>query len=385
MNRHEAVSFYIAAPGGVGGGGAERVIISLANGFAKMGVRTDLVMKQANGPYLSLVSDDVTVVNLGAHIGTAAGNPLAKARRFLSALRRLRDYMVDRRPRAMISAVTLENLVAVMARKLAGSDCRLLLGQRDTMSRMSHWHARALARWLYPLSDGVVAVSRGVAEDLVKVVPGIRDKVTVICNPVDLHGIRRLSQMEPDHPWFIGSQSQVVLAVGGLKTVKDFATLVRAFAEVRRTRPLKLVILGDGPERGRLEALVSELGLSGDVSLPGFTANPYACMRRSAVFVLSSVTEGFPNVLLEALACGCPVVSTDCQSGPDEILEGGKWGELVPVGNPGALAAAMVRALENPLPGEQLVSRAAFYSIDRAVSQYYGALNDGARKGGLRT
>jgi glycosyltransferase involved in cell wall biosynthesis len=380
MDGRETVGFFVAAPGGVGGGGAERVVISLANGFARMGVRTDLVMKHVNGPYLSLVSDQVNVVDLGAHIGAASSNPLAKARRFLSALSRLRSYILERRPRAIISAVTLENLVAVMARKLAGSDCRLLIGQRDTMSRMSRWYSRALARWLYPHSDGVVAVSRGVADDLVKVVPGIRDKVFVVYNPVDLDGIRRLSQDEPDHPWFRSRGHQVVLAVGGLKPVKDFASLIRAFEQARKTRPLKLVILGDGPERGRLEALVSELGLSEDVSLPGFTANPYACMSRSAVFVLSSRTEGFPNVLLEALACGCPVVSTDCQSGPGEILEDGKWGELVQVGDAEALAAAVVRTLENPLPVEQLRSRAAFYSVDRAVGQYYRALHDGVRK-----
>jgi glycosyltransferase involved in cell wall biosynthesis len=377
------VAFFMAAAGGPGGGGAERIVIAIANELAKRGVALDLVLKQACGPYMDLVAKDVNIVNLGLYADSPASSLLVKMRQFLAALRSLGRYIRMRKPSVILSACAIENLTAVGARMLCRASCRLVICQHDTMGSMSSKLVKFLAHSLYPLSDAVIAVSQGVADDLVRIVPGVQDKVTIVYNPVDLASIESQSYEEPDHPWFDGGNHQVILGVGGLKKVKDFPTLLRAFARIREarrssaeplSRQLRLVILGDGTERQSLEALVSELRLTGDVSLPGFVRNPYAYMRRSSVFVLSSVTEGFPVVLLEALACGCPIVSTDCHSGPIEILENGRWGVLVPVGDAEGLAEAIDRTMKSPRSPEQLISRAAFFSLDKAAEQYHAAV-----------
>src|SRR5690606_29880659 len=150
-----------------------------------------------------------------------------------------------------------------------------------------------------------------------------------------------LAKADPGHRWFAAGQPPVVLGVGSLTPRKDFATLVEAFAELRRRRPARLIVLGEGPERARLERLVDDLGLSDDVDLPAFTRNPFAYMSRAAVYVLSSNLEGLPGSLIQALACGCPSVATDCPSGPREILQDGRVGPLVDVGDAGAMAAAI--------------------------------------------
>jgi glycosyltransferase involved in cell wall biosynthesis len=180
-----------------------------------------------------------------------------------------------------------------------------------------------------------------------------------------------------DHDWFTSDGPPIILGVGNLKPQKDFATLIRAFARVRAERPARLVILGDarGPDKdasyvAALKGLPAQLGIEEDVSFAGFAENPYAYMSRAAVFVLSSAWEGFGNVLAEALACGCPVVSTDCPSGPAEILEHGRYGPLVPVGDDAALAAAICRVLDAPLSRGELTGRAALFTVERAVDQY---------------
>jgi len=375
------VAFFLAYPGG---GGVERVLITIANEFARRGKDVDLVLRSAEGPSADLISSDVNVVDLKAFTRVSR-NILVRLRLHMTNLRALFSlcgYIRSRRPRAIISPFFRENLLAILAKKLTGSDCRLVIRQAGTLGWLlsnacgsaHRIRLRWLTRCLYPRADAVIAVSQGVAEDLVRVVPVIGAKLRVIYNPVDLDRIQRLSLEEPGHPWFNGGSHQVVLGAGRLEIEKDFPTLVRAFARVRQTRPSKLVILGEGRERQKLEELVSALGLEKEVSLPGFAKNPFAYMSRAAVFVLSSTTEGFPNVLSEALASGCPVVSTDCPSGPREILEDGKWGELVPVGDVDALAAATGRTLQNPPAPNLLKQRAAFFSVDRAVGQYLDTL-----------
>ena len=166
----------------------------------------------------------------------------------------------------------------------------------------------------------------------------------------------------------------MVLAAGRLTSVKDHATLLRAFARVLCSRPARLLILGVGPERENLLKLADHLGLSQCVDLPGFDPNPFAYMSRSRVFVLPSRYEGFGNVLPEAMACGTPVVSTDCRSGPREILEDGKWGRLVPVGDWRAMAEAILDTLDNPIPSDQLIFRASAFSSDASIDRYLEVL-----------
>ena len=182
-----------------------------------------------------------------------------------------------------------------------------------------------------------------------------------------------------DHPWLQASGEPVLLAVGRLVAKKDYSTLLEAFVAVRRTCPVRLVILGDGPERSRLEALARRLQVEQHLSMPGFQDNPFAYFARASAYVLSSVSEGMPSSLIEALACGCPAVSTDCPSGPSEILGGG-YGTLVPVGDPQALASAILEALRQPRDEGWLRARAAEFSVEACVARYVDVLTGAAGK-----
>jgi len=228
---------------------------------------------------------------------------------------------------------------------------------------------KQLVKRFYPHADAVVACSKGVAEDLVQNMKVPRERVHVIYNPTDPE-IEAKAQEPVDHPWFKNSKIPVILCVARLDPQKDLPTLIRAFSIVRKERPAKLVILGEGSERAKLEALVKELGLDGDVWMPGFVDNPFKFMKRATVFALSSKFEGFGMVIAEALAVGTPVVSTDCPSGPAEILGGGKWGKLVPVGDHEKLAEAILETIENPPDREKLKERGRDFSLDRIGQQY---------------
>jgi glycosyltransferase involved in cell wall biosynthesis len=220
----------------------------------------------------------------------------------------------------------------------------------------------------------VVAISQGVAASVAAVAGVPPERIVTIPIPIDGAAIRRQGAMPLEHPWLAPGAPPLILAVGKLKPQKDFETLVRAFARLRASRPANLMILGEGERRASLVALVQHLGLGASVSLPGFAGNPYAWMARARLFVLSSRWEGFSNVLAEALAVGCPVVSTDCPSGPAELLEGGALGPLVPVGDPAALAAAMASCLDHPCDRDRLMARAAVFSVERAAERYLALL-----------
>jgi glycosyltransferase involved in cell wall biosynthesis len=226
-----------------------------------------------------------------------------------------------------------------------------------------------LMRTFYPWAASVVAVSRGAADDFARVSGLPRDLVEVVYNPVITPAVLAAARQAPDHPWFASGEPPVILGVGRLTRAKDFPTLIRAFAEVRRRRAGRLIILGEGEDRPGLTALARELGVADDVALPGFRDNAMAYMAGSGLFVLSSAWEGLPTVLIEALAAGTRVVSTDCPSGPREILQDGRLGALVPVGDAAALADAMLDALERPagtLPSDALTP----FTRDASVDHY---------------
>ena len=199
----------------------------------------------------------------------------------------------------------------------------------------------------------------------------------VIYNPVVTPELYQKITEFSEHPWFAPNSPPVILGVGRLEMQKDFATLIRAFAKVQSQRPARLMILGEGISRPQLEALVRELGVAENVTLPGFVANPYAYMARSAVFVLSSLFEGLPTVLIEAMAAGTSVVSTDCKSGPAEILERGLYGKLVPVGDIEAMAKAIISTLDRPVDAVLLQQKAAEFSLKKSVAQYLEVLQVG--------
>jgi glycosyltransferase involved in cell wall biosynthesis len=217
----------------------------------------------------------------------------------------------------------------------------------------------------YPNAEQVICVSRGVANDLVRHVPAVSDKLRVIHNPVALDACERDA---PLHPWLSQQLHPVILGAGRLSPQKDFATLLRAFARLEAR--LHLIIIGDGPERNRLLRLAHELGIAHRVALPGFVSNPRAYMASAALFVLSSRWEGFGNVLVEAMAEGTPVVATDCESGPRDILMDGLLGPLAPVGDHETLALAMRAALSAPTDSSRLRDRAADFSPARIAERY---------------
>ena len=227
------------------------------------------------------------------------------------------------------------------------------------------------ARWSYRWADRVVAVSEGVAEDVEKLFLVPRAKIVVIYNPIIGEGLEEKASKAVDHPWLDQDQFPVILGVGRLIGQKDFTTLLKSFFEVKKEiTGAKLIILGEGNKRVNLEKEIEELGLTEDVDLPGYVDNPYSYMKKSSVFVLSSAWEGFGNVLVEAMAVGTTVVSTDCPSGPAEILNHGEFGLLVPVGDIQALAGAVVAAIKNPVEPDILIGRAGDFSVDKAVDKY---------------
>lgn len=348
------------------GGGAERVAVTLVNGMAKQGVAVDLVLAQAVGPYLPDVAPEVRIIDL-------------QARRVIKSLWPLVRYLRRERPTATLSFMTHANVVAVLAHRLVGRPGRLVVSERSTISieaqRTKGWSDRilyAMVPWAYRLADSMTAVSDAAARDLERFARLPEGRVQAIYNPFDLVSIERLAAEPLAHPWFAAGQPPVVLAIGRLTEQKDFPTLLRAFSLVRQKRKVRLLILGEGELHGELEELASQLGLTDDdVLLPGFVANPFAYLVRCAVFVLSSRWEGLPGVLIEALACGAPVVATDCPSGPREILEGGRWGRLVPVGDVEAMAQAIDTVLDTPrerLPDGR--KRVADFSMEKAVGAY---------------
>jgi glycosyltransferase involved in cell wall biosynthesis len=319
----------------------------------------DVVLATADGVFLSELPSAARVVDL-------------RAGRLLLSLVPLTRYLRRERPRVLVSSMSHANMIAIWAAKLAGNNTPVMVTVHNTMSESTKRTGRLepyLLRTFYPWADRVVAVSRGAADDLAGTSGLSRERIDVVYNPVITPAILQSARQTPDHPWFASGSPPIVLGVGRLTRQKDFPTLIRAFAEVRRQRPARLMILGEGEERASLEALVAELGLTEDVALPGFRDNAMAFMAGSALFVLSSAWEGLPTVLIEALAAGTRVVSTDCPSGPREILQDGRLGALVPIGDTAALAAAMAAALDRPrdrVPPEAL----AAFTRDAAVDHY---------------
>lgn len=328
----------------MGGGGAQRSMVKLAGAIAHRGFEVDLVLIRAEGHYRSEVSEAVRVIDLGARRALASIPPMVR-------------YLRRERPAALLSSLDYVNIVGLWARRLSGVETRMIVSERNTLSSVVQNASRfrtklrpPLMRWFYPWADGIVAVSRGVADDLTNMTGITSDRVQVIYNPVISPLLREMASAPLDHPWFRPGEPPVVLGLGRLKPQKDFGVLIEAFAHVRETRQARLLILGEGPERGRLESTVRRLGLENDVQLPGWVVNPYPFMSRSGLFVLSSRWEGLPGALIEALYCSVPVVSTDCPSGPREILEDGRHGLLVPVGDVPALARAIDIALSGAGP-----------------------------------
>lgn len=348
-------------------GGAERVTLTLAQEITERGHAVDLLLAQKEGPNLTSVPESVRLVDF-------------KSRRVLSSLPSLVCYLQREQPQALLSMMVHTNIVALWAHRLARVSTRAIVSERVTLKwrtkqpfYRSSWLWPWLIRRFYPWADGIITVADGVTDDLVQVAGIPREHIRTIYNPVVRPGLDEKAHAPLDHPWFKPKEPPVLLAAGRLTAQKDFPTLIQAFAKVHQTQPVRLLILGEGEDRPVLEELINALGLDEDVSLPGYAENPYAYMSRASAFVLSSRWEGLPGVLIEALYCGVPLIATDCPSGPHEILRGGRYGQLVPVGNVRALAQAIENTLagQTPYPSRESWSR---FELETVVNQYMSVL-----------
>jgi glycosyltransferase involved in cell wall biosynthesis len=357
------------------GGGAERLHVLLAKHWHVQGIKVEFALMQQRGALLSLLPNDIGIIDLGANRIRGGILPLAR-------------YLKKARPDIVLAAMWPLTSAAVLSWRLAGKPGRLYLSDHVQLSisclqelKLSPWLLAAVMRLTYPSASGVIAVSEGVKKDMCRLGRFAESQVRVIYNPAAT-GVSTQPEMESVRKdlWGVGFDHHI-LSVGTLKVQKDHATLIRAFASLPTSLNAKLTILGEGALRAELEALVQQLGLQGRVAMPGFVVDTYPWYRSADLFVLSSRWEGFGNVIVEALECGVPVVSTDCQSGPAEILENGRIGRLVPIEDPLALAACMAKALTEPVDREMLRRRARDFSVSEIADQYleYFDLNEGKK------
>ena len=348
-------------------GGVARVIVNLLPGLRAEGFRPVLALNQAEGGLLQFLDPEIEVISLGSGSSTAA---LPKLARILKKLK----------PEILFAQTFRNGVVGTLARKLSGTDTKVVACLHNMLSEVSKPGAilggriaPLACRLVMPMTDAVVAVSQGVADDFARMARIDRARIRVIHNPVITPDFALKAAAPLDHPWFAQGEPPVVVAVGRLAPQKDFGMLLEAFALLRRRRPCRLVLIGDGPERAALEAKAKGSEAAADMALVGFRDNPFPYVRAAGLFALSSRFEGLPTVLIEALGCGTPVVATDCPGGPAEITEGERYGRLVPVGDPAAMAAAMDQVLGAPRDSDRLLKRAQDFSV-AAASRNYAAL-----------
>jgi glycosyltransferase involved in cell wall biosynthesis len=341
-------------------GGVQRMHLNLAPRFRAAGYDIRFVVHEAKGALVDLVPPEFPVTSLGA-------------KRALDAVRPLTRYLRETRPDIVVANMGHPNMIALLANRLAGSPSRIIASQRNHLTHQAaeetSWQHKVLP-FLYKRflrhAAGVIAVSEGVADDLAHVTGLPRDRFTVIYNPAVPEDIAARAAEPAEHPW-LADGGRTVIAIGRLVPMKDYPTMLRAIAHVPEAR---LLVLGEGPLLGELSALAAELGIGERVDFAGFRANPYAHLARASCFVLSSRYEGFGNVVAEALACGTPVVTTDCESGPGEIVGGGAFGRLVPVGDDHALGEAIAATLRDPPDAARLRERGQLFSVERAAERY---------------
>ena len=372
------VGFFLLHPNTWFGGG-QIALLRVAGWLAGKGLPAEIIVSRVEGKLPFQPPKGVQVVNLNVPAlkvsGKVVGTSVA-----ISAIFGLAKYFRQNPNQIVIAPGWADGGLTLWAKMLAKSGAKVAIWEQTHVSAMKSQGGnlyRQLAPRIIKLSyrhaDIVAGCSSAVADDIAKLSGLPRERVHVIYNPTDPE-IEAKAQEPVDHPWFKNSKIPVILCVARLDPQKDLPTLIRAFSFVRKERPARLAILGEGSERAKLEALVKELGLEGDVWMPGFVDNPFKFMKRATVFALSSKFEGFGMVIAEALAVGTPVVSTDCPSGPAEILGGGKWGKLVPVGDHEKLAEAILETIENPPDREKLKERGRNFSIDEVGGKWLKVL-----------
>jgi glycosyltransferase involved in cell wall biosynthesis len=351
-----------------GEGGVERLMLNLCEGLLDLGHPVDLLAIKRKSAHLKESPRGLNILPL-------------RATHTYASLPEVVRYLRTERPHALLAVKDRANQVAILAGKLARTTTRIAVEIQTTISaalrgksslQKAAWYLPM--RLLYPMADVVVAVSEGVARDLVEITGLPRGRIQVIRNPVVSRAMFRLGREPVGHAWYQDASTPIIIGIGRLTRQKDFPTLIRAFARVRSQLPCRLMILGEGRDRAMLSKLAHNLGISEDVALPGFVVNPYPLLARASLFVLSSLWEGSPTVLTEAMALGVPVVATDCPSGPREILRDGGIAPLVATGDPGALAAAIRDTLVRPPDKVALQKAVVHYTVAESSRRYVEVL-----------
>lgn len=349
-------------------GGAEQVTVAIVNGLSERGYNVELLLSRSQGKLIPQLENHLEVVVLPPSkttvLGVGANIPW------------LVSYLRRKKPAALFPHLCHVSVVSLAVCRLFDTDTLVFPTHHSALTSSRNQSSRdrlvkGLVPYLYPLADRIIAVSAGVADNLVDETRVSRESISVLHNPVDVESVRTRAKQSVDHKWIDDEDKDVILFVGRIADQKDLKTWLRAFEKVHERDPdTRAILVGQGPERGNITKFAEERGISDVVSLPGFVENPYGYMARSDVFLLSSRYEGLPTTLIEALACGCPIVATDCPSGPREILADGTYGPLIPVGDASGLADAVRETLAHPVPAEKLRGRADDFSPDAVFDDY---------------
>lgn len=346
-------------------GGAEKVFVSLANEFARSNLNVEVVIVRQTGPLIKCIDENVSI------------EQLAGGQEIWSRLPSVCKYLRQRKPKSILSAFVQINAMLIMARTIAQSSARLVITEHSMFSIANCKKNRVsrrqmlfpyLAQVTYPRADAIIAVSKGVAQDLAKIIGVDHGHISVVYNPIDQYNAKvakRLSQNAVPL-----NKTIRIVSCGRLEPAKDFKTLLNSVYRLKKRRKVIVDLLGTGSQENSLKILAEELGLESNVRFHGHVDNPFSFYSMADLFVLSSAWEGFANVLVEAMACGLPVVSTDCKSGPREILADGKFGRLVPVGDVVALADAIEHTASEEGSTEALIRRASYFSVTKALNGY---------------
>jgi len=350
------VAFFLPS---LNGGGAERAAVNLLRGLDKNRFHPTLILKRKEGSLLNEMPDDIEIIELDTD----------SYRGVLISSWLLRRVLRDVRPQLVVSFLNQCNVCALLAGALSLRRYKLIISVRNSLkakfsnrSKPKRILKELFVKRVYGQADHIISVSDGVANELVEKFNLLRSKITTIHNPLDVKRIRRLSKANaPVREW--AGKEKVIVAAGRLVQQKGFSDLIEALAIIRRSTPAKLIILGDGPLKGKLKGLADDLGVAQSVLLPGFVENPWAWISKSDVFVLSSHWEGLPAVLIEAMACGVPIVATDCDFGPREYVDPGVHGYLIQPGDIQGLASTVKAVLGDPLTSVQFVKN----GLERAM------------------
>lgn len=355
-------------------GGAHRALINVANQLAGEGYDVEFVVGTRVGGFSDRLSGHVKVKEL-------------KTYTLFGSISRLVEYLNNNQDRCLLTTAQFRKSVAAIAGYLSDSNANIVLLESSTLSKVieklaifsnlfdtlgyaKYFLLPYFASGFYPLADKLVACSRGSRDDLAKMVGCSTDDLDVINHPIDVDEIRRKSKVKLTHSWLFDPDILTFISAGRFSLAKNYETLLEAFHLVSQQKDSRLILLGDGDLRNKIDQKIDQLEIREIVELPGMVDNPWKYMSRSDCFVLSSIWEGCPFVLIEALAVGTQVVSTDCNSGPKEILDDGQYGRLVPTKDPSAMAEAMIETVNNPKPVDIIRSRGEKYDLPVIADQY---------------